>query len=148
MGRREIEGDELAHAVERALVRLYDRDLAQHKEAVRFKWLTLALTALSAILAVLGVDWYLVGAVFTLIAGMGWLVGRSAWIISHEQIGELVSSLGESEIYVVGKGRDLRLTKSFDETPLGVAVGEWIRAPLPKPSTESVPVPKDGSSAD
>lgn len=132
-----IEFPELAAAVERALVRLYDQEFLQYNEAKRFKWLTLAFVALTAILAVFNTYWFKATGVLSLMAGLGWLIGHMCWKSLNEQIGELVGSLGESGIYVGGEGRDVRLTTNSYDTPFGIVIGKWLRSPIPRSHVES-----------
>lgn len=136
MTQKTLDARELAAAVERALVRLYDQELRQYNEARRFKWLAVALSASTAILAVFDVDWFKATLVLSIWAGLAWLIGHTAWRALNDSIGELTRSLGASDIFVGGEGRDVRLTTNPYETPFGIKVGKWLSPRSSSPQSE------------
>ena len=88
--------------------------------------------ACASVLAFFAVDkWSIVAAVLAVAAALGWLVSWVEWQSTHRQIGIFEEHLSRAQIFVGGRGREVRLTSDPTDNDCGDAVGRWLRSPLP-----------------
>jgi hypothetical protein len=136
---RQIDLTDLVVAVERAVGRSYDDELAQYRTMKRFGWAAIALGLVAVVLTLGDISTYnaLAGA-FAAFAGFGWFVSRAEWEATRSQIGLLESALAEKKVYIGGRGREVYLTTDPCDGSWGDAFGNWLRGSVPHQSPKQV----------
>lgn len=131
---------DLVAAVERAVVRSYDDELAQYTSMRRFGWAAVALASIAALLAIVGVATYArVAAAFAAIMGMAWFVSRAEWEATRVQISVLERALADQKLYIGGRDRDVYLTTDPYDNAWADGIGRCLRSPLPQSTGNTEP---------